>query len=106
LLADGFGRSTPDSNLRPGGTMAMQWSAVTTLVATTQADNDTTRETVDLARSMIGPMGRSSAPTFSTTPPPNGSAVTTGQVVSSTPGGCRAVIALSGWRLVPGGRIR
>ena len=58
----------------------MYWSAVTMLVANTDATRVATSAPADFASSMMGVISRSSTPAFSTTPP-NASAVMMSQIV-------------------------
>ena len=56
-------------NIRPGKTIAINWSAVTMLVAITAPTVEATREPADFATLMTGSISRSTSPAFSTTPP-------------------------------------
>src|SRR5262245_25813335 len=62
-------RSNADLNIRPGNTMAMYWSAVMMLVASTAATRDVTSVPTDFAARITGSISRSRTPAFSTTPP-------------------------------------
>src|SRR5262249_15177615 len=69
-------------NIRPGSTIAMYWSAVMTLVASTAATRDVTSAPTDFATRITGSMSSSRMPAFSTTPP-NASAAMISQMVFS-----------------------
>jgi len=69
-------------NMRAGSTMAIYWSAVTTFAPITEPTVAVISAPVDLVRSTMGWISRSSTPAFSTTPP-KASAVMTSQMVLS-----------------------
>src|SRR4029453_6420926 len=52
-------------NIRPGKTIAINWSAVTMLVAITAPTVAATREPADFAALMTGSISRSTTPAFS-----------------------------------------